>query len=116
MYTINCHALDFKLSKSQKKVLKKFIAHLGTNDSKEKQCIEDYLENTPGFSVKYVKVGSEAFSTSLETEHKLYQKYQIKIHDEKEEECDLKQFKRFLCKSPLIVRDVNSINDFWKHL
>jgi arginine-tRNA-protein transferase len=101
MYTINCHSLDFKLSKSQKKVLRKFNSHLGLSDSKEKKCIEDYFQSTPGFSVKFLKVGTEEFFATLEEEHELYKKYQMKIHEDSESDCSIKQFKRFLCESPL---------------
>ena len=39
MYTINCHALEFKLSKSQKKVLKRFNVFLknGALNTSEEQ-------------------------------------------------------------------------------
>ena len=35
MYTINCHTLDFRLTKSQKKVLRKFNQYLLTGELKE---------------------------------------------------------------------------------
>lgn len=45
---------------------------------------------------------SSEFESSLSEEHNLYSKYQTIIHNDKPNECEMSQFKRFLCTSPLI--------------
>lgn len=42
------------------------------------------------------------FEDSLGEVHKLYTKYQTKVHNDSPLECNLNQFRRFLCTSPLI--------------
>lgn len=58
---------------------------------------------------------SEDFEKSLNEEHQIYMKYQMKIHKDEEIECNLNQFKRFLCSSPLLQNSYNGpLNDIKK--
>ena len=50
---------------------------------------------------------SEQFASSIEEEHQIYAKYQSVVHGEQVSECDMRQFKRFLCLSPLIARTLD---------
>ena len=46
---------------------------------------------------------SQLFKDTAEEEHRLYQKYQMTIHNDPKEKVSFKQFKRFLIDSPLKV-------------
>nr|CAG4650975.1 EOG090X06AF [Simocephalus serrulatus] len=70
------------------------------------KTLEDFLEghdkNLGCLVIRTVDPSSTEFEiSSLTTSFKLYQKYQIQVHNDKEEECTMEQFKRFLVKSPL---------------
>ena len=71
------------------------------------KTLEDYLleEPTPihNLVIKLVSSSSSEFKESLLETHKLYVKYQMMVHEDKEEECTIEQFKRFLVKTPLQV-------------
>ena len=61
-------------------------------------------ENSPNkLEIKTIRSWppSKEFLTTLNEEHQLYAKYQMAIHHDSESECNLSQFKRFLCTSPL---------------
>lgn len=70
--------------------------------------IEDFLQDTGNknsrLKIRTVKVGTKAFDSTFKLEHALYQKYQMKIHNDEASECTESQFKRFLCENPLNVR------------
>ncbi len=53
--------------------------------------------------IKLVDLNSSEFKSSLEISDQLYVKYQVHVHQDKEEDCSLEQFKRFLAMSPLQV-------------
>ncbi len=44
---------------------------------------------------------SSEFKATFSTSYQLFKKYQMAVHQEKEEDCDEKGFRRFLCDSPL---------------
>jgi len=71
------------------------------------KTLEDYLMEGPSplhhLQVKLVSSSSSEFKESLLETHKLYVKYQMIVHEDKEEECTIEQFKRFLVKTPLQV-------------
>ncbi len=50
---------------------------------------------------------SKVFSESLKEEHEIYSKYQTTIHSDSPIECNMKQFQRFLCTSPLMPLSYN---------
>ena len=56
--------------------------------------------------VKWVQSSppSAEFKATLQESHALFKKYQMTIHHEKEDDCKLSSFKRFLCESPLISK------------
>ncbi|CAL8078011.1 unnamed protein product [Calicophoron daubneyi] len=45
---------------------------------------------------------SDQFRASFEASHLVYQKYQMAVHGDKEDECTVSQFERFLVDSPLV--------------
>ena len=51
---------------------------------------------------------SPEFKSTFKESYELYKKYQMTVHNDKEDECEEKQFKRFLCDSPLIPKDAPS--------
>ena len=151
-YTIRCHASEFQLNNSHKKVLKKFRNFLtkegtsGENKSTDDFCtpgnstktgheeasqynkvqkmetslgktvqlqstqktiedflLQDYIYPLHRLEIKLVDTTSSEFKTSLQMSHQLYVKYQKHVHHDKEEDCTLEQFKRFLVTSPLQV-------------
>jgi len=55
------------------------------------------------FEIKLVKSNppSEEFEATFKESFRLYKKYQMIIHEDEESKCTEKQFKRFLCHSPL---------------
>ena len=50
---------------------------------------------------------TKEFQSTLKEEHELYAKYQTEIHKDSPLECNMKQFQRFLCTSPLIPLSYN---------
>ena len=72
--------------------------------------IEDYLtisdELKPVNKLDVVLVRSwppsKEFQETIKAEHEVYQKYQTKIHNDSPLECNMNQFQRFLCTSPLL--------------
>ncbi len=44
---------------------------------------------------------NKEYLLTLNEEHELYTKYQMKIHHDSKSECSISQYKRFLCTSPL---------------
>ena len=47
---------------------------------------------------------SQEFKSTFWESYKLFQKYQMKIHNDTEKDCDEKMYTRFLCDSPLIPK------------
>ena len=47
---------------------------------------------------------SQEFKSTFREAYKLFQKYQMKIHNDTEKDCDEKMYTRFLCDSPLIPK------------
>jgi len=46
----------------------------------------------------------EDFSSSFDESYSVYKKYQMCVHGDPESKCSENQFKRFLCKSPLVSK------------
>nr|CAG4647050.1 EOG090X06AF [Megafenestra aurita] len=112
-YTIRCNAKDFVLNNSHKKVLKKVKNYMIQDRTiklvgkpKFKKTLEDFitldqLNCSHDLTVKLVDLSSAEFQSSMMVTFKLYQKYQTVIHKDKEDQCSIEQFKRFLVMSPL---------------
>ncbi|RNA23215.1 arginyl-tRNA-- transferase 1-like isoform X2 [Brachionus plicatilis] len=86
------------------------LKNLKRNPSQHEQdCIEKYLsipssvQNKLELRLVRSFPPSREFKESLDEEHKIYTKYQTKIHQDKPSECSMSQFKRFLCDSPLLA-------------
>jgi arginine-tRNA-protein transferase len=47
---------------------------------------------------------SPEFKSTFRESFKLFQKYQMKIHNDSEDDCDEKMYRRFLCDSPLMPK------------
>jgi arginine-tRNA-protein transferase len=45
---------------------------------------------------------SKDFQQTIKEEHEIYTKYQTKVHKDSPIECNMNQFQRFLCTSPLM--------------
>lgn len=72
------------------------------------KTLEDYLEeeyHNPfnKLEIKLVDPTSSEFKKTMSSAYKLYVKYQIHVHHDKEEDLSTEQFERFLVKSPLQV-------------
>lgn len=127
-YTIRCSTNNFRMSHSHKKILKKMRNFLSkdadsafaTNCSSKApigkpssvgsqtlpKTLEDYLEeeyHNPfnKLEIKLVDPTSSEFKKTMSSAYKLYVKYQIHVHHDKEEDLSTEQFERFLVKSPL---------------
>lgn len=50
---------------------------------------------------------SELFEETLSESYRLYKKYQMRVHNDKEEDVSMRKYKRFLCESPLEPSDVS---------
>lgn len=48
---------------------------------------------------------SREFKSTFKESYAVYRKYQMAVHDDKEEDCTEKQYRRFLCDSSLIPRE-----------
>lgn len=53
--------------------------------------------------VKFVYVNSKEFLATKNESYSIYVKYQMTIHKDAEEECDLESFENFLIETPLEV-------------
>ncbi|EFX78786.1 hypothetical protein DAPPUDRAFT_188369 [Daphnia pulex] len=62
---------------------------------------ENYHNSSQKLKIKLVESTPTGLKDTLVIAYKLYVKYQIHVHHDKEEECTLEQFKRFLVNSPL---------------
>jgi hypothetical protein len=96
--------LKRKLPKDEDDSIERYLsAQSSRNDQKAG------VGNVKQLEVKLVRScpPSKEFEESLSAEHKLYTKYQTTIHNDSPLECNLNQFKRFLCTSPLIKMSYN---------
>jgi hypothetical protein len=73
----------------------------------EPKGLDDFFIQVPDAKIQLrlnlLKTNSPEFQGMIAVEHRLYQRYQMCIHGEKEDDCTLKQFTRFLCDNPLNV-------------
>lgn len=60
--------------------------------------------------VSLVKTGTEEFSQTFTAGASLYAKYQIAVHNDSPDECDVEQYLEFLVDSPLQVSFAGVIN------
>nr|CAG4643207.1 EOG090X06AF [Ilyocryptus agilis] len=97
-----------KILRLEKKMQKTGDTTTQARGKNEGKSLEEYLEvakssTSPAhfLEVKLLNTSSEEFKDSLVEAHKLYVKYQMAIHKDEEDECNMEQFKRFLVKSPL---------------
>jgi len=99
-YAIRLNVKNFKPTKSQKKVLRRFDRHatskLKGEDGKEKKEVGDASNITID-----MQCTTEPSSYS-EEKFQLYKKYQIAVHNDKEEEVTAAGFTRFLVETPLV--------------
>jgi arginyl-tRNA--protein-N-Asp/Glu arginylyltransferase len=81
----------YKLSRHPRKTIEDFLV------------VSDY--KTPVHKLEFKLVQSwpesEEFKKTKLSEHGVYCKYQVAVHGDEEKECTMKQFDRFLCRSPL---------------
>jgi len=105
-------AKDIRREKRRQKLLAKGIDPESVmpktlGDADAPKSIEDFIkcpeQSSKKLTIKIVRSGTEEFMKTFEDEHQLYRKYQIVVHGDDEDECTKKQFKRFLCDSPLVV-------------
>nr|CAG4638449.1 EOG090X06AF [Cyclestheria hislopi] len=77
------------------------------------KSLEDFLGEKSGdacvhhLEVKMVKPGSKEFQSTFTESYKLYVKYQVTVHHDKEEKCTEEQYERFLVNSPLEFRQLD---------
>lgn len=55
------------------------------------------------YKVSLVKTGTEAFAQTFTAGAALFAKYQIAVHNDKADDCDMEQYLSFLVDSPLKV-------------
>jgi len=114
--TIRLRSLEYKVSKSHKKVLKKMEKYLTSSPDKEQLVNKPEFPtvNSPETLVKwfeyaqnYKPFGKQRLKITIsksKMEHKtfeLYKKYQINVHKDKPEKVKEQGYKRFLVDSPL---------------
>ena len=112
---IRCDVNRFQPSQSQKKTIKQVLNHIRgpDKDSKSNQkrdakntskSLNDYLADATNLTVRTVKVDFENrdFMQTFRESFQVYQKYQMKIHGDDQEDCDVETFTGFICDSPLI--------------
>jgi len=116
--TIRLRSLEFKISKSQKKVLKKMEKYLTKSpDNSTTELINKPqfpTVNSPeslvkwfDYATKYKPFGKQRLKIVIckskleKTTFELYKKYQINIHNDKPDEVKESGYKRFLVDTPL---------------
>jgi arginine-tRNA-protein transferase len=100
-YTIRLKVDQFQPTKSQKKVLRRAhtrLNHQNEEQDQKKRKTEHEDNEEPEIDIT---VETEPASFSQE-KYELYKKYQITVHNDKEEELSEKGFTRFLVESPLV--------------
>lgn len=81
-----------------------------TKPTNQEKSLEDWLKiddngsQVHQFGLRLVRVdeNDETYSQSFAESFALYQKYQVAIHGDPVDKVNLSQYKRFLCKSPLV--------------
>jgi len=108
-YTIRQPVDDFKLSKSQRKAIRKFSQKINVDTAGlEWREMLTAHQKSGKLDVKLVKIGSDEFKTTKADSLRIYQKYQVAIHKDKEDEITERQWMRFLCAPP---RDFENESD-----
>jgi arginine-tRNA-protein transferase len=100
-YTIRLKVDQFQPTKSQKKVLRRAhrrLNHQNDDQNQKKRKTEQEENEEPEIEIT---VETEPASFSQE-KYELYKRYQITVHNDKEEELSEKGFTRFLVESPLV--------------
>ena len=114
-YTIRLRVNDFKMSKSQKKVLKNVDKFLNTIRDDTSFSTEENLKISSVFTMK-PNIKPEEFSpnsksrltieldypTSTSEKFELYKQYQVEVHKDNPEKVTESGFKRFLVDSSLV--------------
>lgn len=55
------------------------------------------------YKVSLVKIGTEEFAQTFDDGANLFAKYQIAVHNDQPDDCDMEQYLQFLVQSPLQV-------------
>jgi len=85
-----------------------------TKNKQEPKVLEEFISESETltnpqvkFEIKLVKSNppSQEFEDTFQSSYELYKKYQMVIHNDPEDKVTKKQFKRFLCHSPLFPQD-----------
>ncbi|XP_060856733.1 arginyl-tRNA--protein transferase 1 isoform X1 [Metopolophium dirhodum] len=97
-----------KLLRIQKKLAKdpNFVT---TISAPYQKCLEEFIAENDSVStgglqklrVSLVKTGTEAFAQTFTAGATLFAKYQIAVHNDKADECNMEQYLSFLVDSPL---------------
>ncbi|CAH8548217.1 unnamed protein product [Schistosoma turkestanicum] len=82
-------------------------------DKNKPKQIEDFLQCEPKkgegkhfIEIRLIRTSAPVdinSESSLKLSHKIYEKYQIHIHNDKKDDCVWEKFERFLIKSPLVL-------------
>lgn len=114
---ITLENINLKLKSKQKRLFKKLKKLNVTNAEDIEKCLKRRNRNNkitledritikePSKNKLEIKLirswpPSIEFVNSLNEEHSIYAKYQMAIHNDSAMECNMEQFKRFLCSSP----------------
>lgn len=114
-YTIRLPVDQFSPTKEHRQCINRFCRRVNpTHDgqgsnvkTKGKKNHFDLLETVQNAENEKFKTVIEPASFSSE-KHKLYQKYQMSVHGDDEDDCDEEQFTRFLCENPFSDEDVGN--------
>lgn len=110
-YTIRQPTNKFKITKSQRKALRKFSQKLNVDTAglDWTDMIKAH-EKSGKMEVKLVKVGSKEYEDSKEASLEIYKKYQVEVHKDEPDEITMKQWSRFLCSPPRKFEDEEDKN------
>uniref|UniRef100_A0A3Q0KL67 Arginyl-tRNA--protein transferase 1 n=1 Tax=Schistosoma mansoni TaxID=6183 RepID=A0A3Q0KL67_SCHMA len=84
-------------------------------DKNKPKQIEDFLQSEPNkgegkhfIEIRLIRTSSPTdidYESRIKLSHKIYEQYQIHIHNDDKEDCTWERFQRFLVKSPLVLDD-----------
>lgn len=88
--------------------LEKPDPHLKTKAPPAAKSLEDFLQLPADgddvrhrLEIRLVGVDAPEMEATIDESHRLYVKYQVRVHQDKPDKCTMEQFTRFLVKSPL---------------